>query len=525
MPPVTVIGPDSGLDKLYSNASRSLNKTKSYSAIWQSYFLNRKLVGLVGWRQDEFSLYDPGAPVRVTATNQVNPYAASWVYPTSPNIYAKDQTVSWSVVGHSPDFIKKRLPLGMDVSLSYNESENFRPSSTVADVYGRPFSPPAGSTKDAGLTLSFADQKFVLRVVKYKTTQANDVSTFYNTFWPGNDVTRAMNGLRGSNTSEVLINKWFGFTPSDPRYLPLRASLTNPAQASNANPALTAAETTARNLWFTQRTAAEWLRPVDPMLVSSWAFTQAAGGGNWSATRPPNVGNISDTTSEGWEFEGTYNPARNWRITFNAAMQEAQRVNYGADFAAFVAKNLPLWTDGDGVAATSIRAQEGFEDIPYFNSVTGTRLGGAAINNMYIPYLNAVAANGSAVQELRKWRFNAVTNYDFVSGPLKGFSIGGAARWQDRVAIGYGVKKNAIGVWVSDVNQPFYGSEQLNCDAWLRYARKFRNGKIGWSIQLNIRDVFGDDDLIAVTAQPNGQVASARIPQPKQWSLTNTFTF
>ena len=523
--PVTVIGPDSGLDKLYSNASRSLNKTKSYSAIWQSYFLNRKLVGLVGWRQDEFSLYDPGAPVRVTATNQVNPYAASWVYPTSPNIYAKDQTVSWSVVGHSPDFIKKRLPLGMDVSLSYNESENFRPSSTVADVYGRPFSPPAGSTKDAGLTLSFADQKFVLRVVKYKTTQANDVSTFYNTFWPGNDVTRAMNGLRGSNTSEVLINKWFGFTPSDPRYLPLRASLTNPAQASNANPALTAAETTARNLWFTQRTAAEWLRPVDPMLVSSWAFTQAAGGGNWSATRPPNVGNISDTTSEGWEFEGTYNPARNWRITFNAAMQEAQRVNYGADFAAFVAKNLPLWTDGDGVAATSIRAQEGFEDIPYFNSVTGTRLGGAAINNMYIPYLNAVAANGSAVQELRKWRFNAVTNYDFVSGPLKGFSIGGAARWQDRVAIGYGVKKNAIGVWVSDVNQPFYGSEQLNCDAWLRYARKFRNGKIGWSIQLNIRDVFGDDDLIAVTAQPNGQVASARIPQPKQWSLTNTFTF
>jgi hypothetical protein len=144
---------------------------------------------------------------------------------------------------------------------------------------------------------------------------------------------------------------------------------------------------------------------------------------------------------------------------------------------------------------------------------------------MYIPYLNAVAANGSAVQELRKWRFNAVTNYDFVSGPLKGFSIGGAARWQDRVAIGYGVKKNAIGVWVSDVNQPFYGSEQLNCDAWLRYARKFRNGKIGWSIQLNIRDVFGDDDLIAVTAQPNGQVASARIPQPKQWSLTNTFTF
>ena len=523
--PVSVIGPESGLDKLYSNASRSLNQTKSYSAIWQSYFLNRKLVGLVGWRQDEFSLFNAGAPVRIAATNQVNPFAASWTYPTAPNIYAKDRTISWSVVGHAPDFVKKRLPLGMDVSLSYNRSENFRPSSTVADVYGRPFSPPEGTTEDKGLTLSFADRKFILRVVNYKTTQANDVSTFYNTFWPGNDVTRALNGLRGSNTSEVVINKWFGFAPSDPRYLPLRASFTNPAQAANANPALTAAESTARNLWFIQRTAAEWLRPVDPDLASSWAFRQATGGGNWSATRPPNVGNVADTTSEGWEFEGTYNPRRNWRISFNAALQEASRVNFGADFAAFVAKNLPLWTDGDGIAATNIRAQEGFEDIPYFNSVTGTRFGGAAINNMYIPYLNAVAANGAAVQELRKWRFNAVTNYEFVSGPLKGFGIGGAARWQDRVAIGYGVKRNAIGVWVSDVNQPFYGSEQLNCDVWLRYARKFGNGKIGWSVQLNVRDFLGGDDLIAVTAQPNGQVASARIPQPKQWSITNTFTF
>jgi len=523
--PVSVIAPESGHDKLYSNASRSLNQTKSYSAIWQSYFLNRKLVGLVGWRQDEFSLFNAGAPVRIAATNQVNPFAASWTYPTAPNIYAKDRTISWSVVGHAPDFVKKRLPLGMDVSLSYNRSENFRPSSTVADVYGRPFSPPEGTTEDKGLTLSFADRKFILRVVNYKTTQANDVSTFYNTFWPGNDVTRALNGLRGSNTSEVVINKWFGFAPSDPRYLPLRASLTNPAQAANANPALTAAESTARNLWFIQRTASEWLRPVDPDLASSWAFRQATGGGNWSATRPPSVGNVADTTSEGWEFEGTYNPRRNWRISFNAALQEASRVNFGADFAAFVAKNLPLWTDGDGIAATNIRAQEGFEDIPYFNSVTGTRFGGAAINNMYIPYLNAVAANGAAVQELRKWRFNAVTNYEFVSGPLKGFGIGGAARWQDRVAIGYGVKRNAIGVWVSDVNQPFYGSEQLNCDAWLRYARKFGNGKIGWSVQLNVRDFLGGDDLIAVTAQPNGQVASARIPQPKQWSITNTFTF
>jgi hypothetical protein len=334
-----------------------------------------------------------------------------------------------------------------------------------------------------------------------------------------------MNGMRQANVNEVVINKWFGFSPGDARYLPLRASLTDPAQAANLNPGLTAAETTARNLWFTQRTAAEWLRPVDPLLTSSWNFTQAANGGTWSATRPPNVGNIADTESKGWEFEGTFNPTRQWRITFNAAMQQAQKSNVGADFTEFIRRNLPLWKDGNGTLATNIRAMEGFEDITYFGAFGTSQLGNLAIINMYIPYLNALAANGAPVQELRKWRYNVVTNYDFRTGRLAGFSLGGAARWQDRIAIGFIPVKNAAGSWVSDVTRPYYGSNQLNFDAWLRYARKILDDKVRWSIQLNLRDLLTSDDLIAAAAQPNGQIASARIPQPNKWTLSSTFEF
>jgi hypothetical protein len=75
------------------------------------------------------------------------------------------------------------------------------------------------------------------------------------------------------------------------------------------------------------------------------------------------------------------------------------------------------------------------------------------------------------------------------------------------------------------VNQPFFGSDELDVDVWLRYTKKFRRDKVRWTAQLNVRDVFGNDDLIAVTAQPNGTIASARIPQPTLWSLTNTFSF
>ncbi len=524
--PVTVItASDRDISKLYSGASKNRNVTKSLSGVWQSYLFSDKVVGLVGWRQDEFDLRDAGPARLASGTGETDPFNPAWVLPARPTIYAKDTTVSWSGVVHAPDFVKRRLPRGMDVSLSYNESKNFRPNSTLADVYGRPFSPPEGKTKDIGGTLSFFDQKLILRVNRYRTSQANDTATFYNTFWPGNDIVRTMNGLRGSNTNEVVINKWFGFTPSDPRYLPLRASLTDPAQANVVNPLLTPAETTFRNQWFTQRTREEWLRPVDPLLAQSWNFTQLAGGGNWSATRPPNVGNVADTVSEGWEFEGTLNPTKNWRMTFNAARQQAQRSNVGADFAEFVKRNLPLWTDGNGRIATNVREMDGFEDIPHFNSFGTQQLGILAINNMYVPYLNALAANGSPVQELRKWRFNFVTNYDFRSGKLRGFSIGGAARWQDKVAIGFPAKRNEIGAWVYDVSRPFYGSDDLKFDAWLRYGKRLFSDKIRWSIQLNVRDLLASDELIAVTAQPNGQVASARIPQPNKWTITNTFEF
>ncbi len=520
----TLSASERDISKLYSGASKNSNKTKSKSLVWQGYLFSEKLVGLVGWREDEFDLRDAGPARLASLTGETNPYDPAWTLPSTPSIYAKDRTLSWSGVLHAPERVKRLLPRGSDFSISYNVSKNFRPNATIADVYGRPFAPPAGKTKDIGVTISALDRKFTLRVNRYRTTQSNDSATFYNTFWPGNDVVRAMNGLRGSQVNENLINKWFGFTPGDSRYLQPRASLTDPAQANNVNPTLTAAETTARNLWFTQRTAAEWLRPVDPELAKTWNFQQAPNGGTWSATRPPNVGNVADTVSEGWEFEGTFNPTPSWRMSFNAAMQEAKKSNVGADFAEFVKKNLPLWSDGDGKQATNTREMNGFEDIPYFGGFTN-QLGVLAINNMYVPYLNAVAADGSPVQELRRWRFNFVNNYDFRGGFMKGFSVGGAARWQDKVATGFPVKKNSIGVWVYDVAHPYYGSDEINYDAWLRYSRKILNDRIKWTLQLNVRDIFGSDDLIAVTTQPNGQVASARIPQPNKWTLTNSFEF
>jgi hypothetical protein len=78
---------------------------------------------------------------------------------------------------------------------------------------------------------------------------------------------------------------------------------------------------------------------------------------------------------------------------------------------------------------------------------------------------------------------------------------------------------------VYDVSKPYYGSDQINYDFWMRYGRRLMKDRVRWSVQFNVRDVFGSKDLIAVTAQPNGTVASSRIPQPNKWTITNTFEF
>lgn len=80
-------------------------------------------------------------------------------------------------------------------------------------------------------------------------------------------------------------------------------------------------------------------------------------------------------------------------------------------------------------------------------------------------------------------------------------------------------------VWVVDREKPIYGPAETNYDTWLRYGRKIQRGKIYWSVQLNIRDIFGSKDLIPVATQPDGTIASARIPQPNRWTLTNSFDF
>ena len=104
--------------------------------------------------------------------------------------------------------------------------------------------------------------------------------------------------------------------------------------------------------------------------------------------------------------------------------------------------------------------------------------------------------------------------------------VGGAYRWQDKAAIGFPVILGPDRVTgVIDVKNPYLGDTESNVDLWVGYRRKVFSDRVTWNVQLNVKNVGRGNELIPVSAQPDGTIASVRISTPQTWTLTNTFEF
>jgi hypothetical protein len=141
-------------------------------------------------------------------------------------------------------------------------------------------------------------------------------------------------------------------------------------------------------------------------------------------------------------------------------------------------------------------------------------------------YTSRKLQEGTNVPELREWRANVISNYDFTEGRLRGFSVGTGIRWQDTIVIGYKPLPGAVAGDVSfDIANPYRGPEETNVDLWIGYGKKAVFRGVDWRVQLNVRNVFGGDDLIPITTQPDGTPAGYRIAPVRTFTLSNTFKF
>jgi outer membrane receptor protein involved in Fe transport len=452
---------------------RTREKFFSTAFVLQSKWLQEHLVSTIGWRNDSYKTYDAGAAeldiltgLRITDSNVF--------YPKLGLDDSKD-TFSYGIVGHLPNKLFQWVPGGLGLSLTYNRSDNFRPTAQRYSVYNTPYDPQKGHTEEYGIMLSLLDRRFELRATKYETT--------------------ALNTTNG-NLASVLNN-----IVREPRNMMQYIA----AGYSNSRPEAIA----AWNQWLATPEAIHFMdtfgyqKLVNPETgMESYVLDDRLG----------IVVSTSDVVSKGLEFELTFNPTANWRIAVNAAKQEVERTNTGKELAQLVESFRPAWTDPNG-AGNLLRS----------NTDTTNTLG-SYMQTQILNLRKELLLDGGTNPEVRKWRWNLVTNYRFSRGRLRGLNVGGAVRWQDKAALGYPVYIDDIAGPQYDVTRPHYGPRVTNYDMWVNYQRKIGK-RLNWTIKLNIRNIGVQDKLIPVSTQPDGSIAAWRIAEPMTWSVTNTFSF
>jgi len=470
--------------------SRKKSESLSKVIILNSRLLSDNLISTLGWRQDKFEAFDAGVVPRtaddVTLTDDVN-------WPLRQIASADISTFNYGLVTHTPRFVAKRLPDGMYVSLTYNKSDNSSPASPVEGVDGKPIEAPTGSTKEFGGRLGLLNGKFELRVVNYETRAANATNSSLR--GPQNNIQRQVNTTY-LNIAQNFNNRIY----SDP---------TPHDTSAPKTPGAIAAQKAWNDFWAT---------PFGKNFLDTFRYQNVGLPTQTKDDRVDSVVSTSDVVAKGWDFELIYNPTKNWRIAANVTKGSTVRTNTGAALNEFAEKIDVLMQGPAG-------------DLPLSNnSNTPVR---DTFAQQIVDIKKEIRLDGSASPEERKWRYNVVTNYTFSQGLLKNLRVGGAIRWQDKVAIGYPVINVPLGNVtynpMFDVANPFFGSSETNYDAWIGYSRnlkmvKVKNG-IKWSVQLNVRNIGVDRKLIPVAAQPDGSIAAYRIAEPMTWTLSNKFDF
>jgi hypothetical protein len=465
---------------------------KSQAIVLQSYWLEDHLITLFGWRRDEDYFVRENInfipnPANTNDPGKVHYGFNDFSFARTPSPNAAKEIKTYSAVLRWPRQLLK-LPAGADVSVFYNKSENFTPIGGRVDGFGVTQASPQGKTREYGFNLSALSDKVSLRVNWFETGVQGQ------TFTPG------VYGAATYNLVPQIAILW--------------------AQEVNTNPHLAARAQAEIDLLFSAL-------PPNYRQLYSWNVTGTPP--NVAATTSPlsGSGDTTDFTAKGTELDLVFNPTRNWRILANVARQETVQSNSLPFLKRFMALMAPVWDQLRDRPRNNypLNWQPG-DPIPASFQTYGSALD----TSVTVPFATAIATEGSASAEQRKWRANLVTNYSFgrdsiFGEKLNGWAVGGAVRWQDKIGIGYPSTRNPDGSVNLDLAHPYYAPAETNVDAWVSYQRKVHRDRINWKVQLNVRNLYRDSTPIAIGVQPWGSVSTVRLAPEQRWYVTNTFSF
>jgi hypothetical protein len=541
-------------NKLTTNIQKVKEEVTSKAIVLQSYFWDKAIITNFGYRNDVSKSWSKDLANNRTSDVVNGNLAPGYldhskaVLPTGvPGGLVDVISRSYSIVTHIDQLpfigeFSKKLPV--ELSFFYNKSSNFQPASARVDVYGEKLSPPSGKTIDRGILIESRDRKYSLKINKFVTTLKDaSSSALRNSYFIGASQAyggnwanmfeydfQSYSGTEGYTIQNQTNNRPANF-PNPPgfsstirqgnsEYVPGN-SLYDYGQAPGEDRAAAdARERAAVAGWRA------WQASVDPRFYAAWGINLKDYTKSITYNTPQGFTVTEDSVSKGYEIEFNANPTKNWRLTFNATKVEAIRYNVGGkNLKDFITKyenalrntkagDIRVWWGGAGNATTF---SQWFQE-------SGSQVGADwALKQL---------AEGTNVSELRKWRLNGISSYEFTEGRLKGFRVGGGVRWQSKISIGYppapGSKPTDSEIDL-DLANPFYGPSEMYLDAWIGYKRKLSrtvfNQNIEWDIQLNVTNLGQGNELIPITVQPDGSYGTYRIAPYQYFTLTNSFKF
>ncbi|WP_221031569.1 TonB-dependent receptor plug domain-containing protein [Actomonas aquatica] len=455
------------------STSHNMVDVESKVLVGQSYLWDDTIVLTGTWRNDVQASNARGAPSWSVNSRVDNPYADSYYnVPLRPlDEDADEDTTSWSIVVHTPDFLKKYLPEGWDFSVYKSKADNFQPSGSRVNIFNEQIAPVTGSTEEYGFIVSGFDGKLSARFNWYETGVLNNSID--------------VGGI--SNSEGILLG--------------LVTQLENPINIANG---------------YTAAQVQNYLPPQGVIDLNGfspdWNDPQSS-----STNRNSNDNATRDFTAKGMEVEIAYNPIPEWTILATAGRQETVTSNtyprmqeYVNDFV------IPQWVDSD------------FAQNYIINSA-GTTLADQAYNTIVAPTIRASLLDGVPSVEQREWRLGLNTSYAFgrfEDGFMKWFgdlTVGGGIRWEDEIGIGFGVGVNELGDYALDPDQPFFGPSMTFVDLFVRSRYKL-GGDRELTLQINIKDLTDHDELIPFYAAPDG-TELYRILEGRLISASATFKF
>jgi len=504
----------------------------SEAIVWNGTFMNGAVVGMYGWREDDatqFSLehsfgdlpdrndegrtfgpnFDPSSDFRRTSKGSFQ--SRNW------SVKANVTKLFFDTTGMDDSW------LPFDVSILFNEGEVQNPQPGRRDVLLNDLAPSTGRTIDRSVVLASKDGRYSLRITKFDTIQANanagSVAASEN--WRIEQI--ISNGV--SNGSVWIEQGRDVFTD---------AVLDNGDEIDDPNEINPTRSQEIRDAGFddvfewAQFVAADF-RDFEAELFTrfpdarSWITGGEPGTDSLSINFPDDTVFIEDNASFGTEFEFFANPTDNWNLTVNASKTEVLRskvfgdeVNEVLDFIvgrlSGPAGMVPLW----GPEGQMLQARV----APFLGQLITNR-----------------ALLGTPTGELRKWKVNVITNYDFTEGFLEGFGVGGAFRHEDDQVVGFPPilvdpvtgdrlddRSRSDAALAVDIDRPFTDETRQTVDIWFKYKRKLTD-QIDWRIQLNFFNVFNDRGTVPLFRNPDGTIGTRGIREGRSWQLTNTFEF